>query len=53
LADPRLACGQQRIIECDEWFFDGALTRFTRNGELVLIAPTNYLARIEPLRPGT
>jgi len=44
-----LACGQWRVIECDEWSLDGALTRFIRNGETVLIAPTNYLALVEPL----
>jgi hypothetical protein len=45
-----LVCGQWRIIECDEWSLDGALTRFIRNGETVLIAPTNYLALVEPLQ---
>jgi hypothetical protein len=44
-----LACGQWRVIECDEWSFDGALTRFIRNGDTVLIAPTNYLALVEPV----
>jgi hypothetical protein len=44
-----LACGQWRVIECDEWSLDGALTRFIRNGETVLIAPTNYLALVEPV----
>jgi hypothetical protein len=44
-----LACGQWRVIECDEWSLDGALTRFIRNGEIVLIAPTNYLALVEPV----
>jgi hypothetical protein len=44
-----LACGQWRVIECDEWSVDGALTRSIRNGETVLIAPANYLALVEPL----
>jgi hypothetical protein len=44
-----LACGQWRVIKCDEWSHDGALTRFIRNGETVLIAPTDYFARVEPL----
>ena len=44
-----LACGQWRVIECDEWSLDGALTRFTKDGNTVLIAPTNYFALIEPL----
>jgi hypothetical protein len=44
-----LACGQWRVIECDEWSVDCALTRFIRNGETVLIAPTNYLTLVEPL----
>jgi hypothetical protein len=37
-----LACGQWRVIECDEWSVDGALTRFIRNGETVLIAPSAF-----------
>jgi hypothetical protein len=45
-----LACGQWRVIECDDWSLDGALTRFIRNGETVLIAPTNFLALVEPIR---
>ena len=32
-----LACGQWRVIECDEWSLDGALTRFTKDGNTVLI----------------
>ena len=37
-----LACGQWRVIECDEWSLDGALTRFTKDGNTVLIRPSNY-----------
>ena len=44
-----LACGQWRVIECDKWQLDGALTRFTRDGNTVLIAPTNHLSLVEPL----
>ena len=44
-----LACGQWRVVDCDEWTLDGALTRFIRNGETVLVAPTNYLALVEPI----
>jgi hypothetical protein len=46
-----LACGQWRVIECDEWSLDGALTRFTKDGNTVLIAPTNHFALVEPLPP--
>ena len=46
-----LACGQWRVIECDEWSLDGALTRFTKDGNTVLIAPSNYFELIEPLPP--
>ena len=46
-----LACGQWRVIECDEWSLDGALTKFTKNGETVLVAPTDYFALVEPLPP--
>jgi hypothetical protein len=48
-----LTCGQWRVIECDGWSLDGALTRFVRDGRTVLIAPTNYFELIRPLPQAT
>jgi hypothetical protein len=31
-----VTCGQSRVIRCDSWSLDGALTRFIRKGETFL-----------------
>ena len=36
-------------LTCGQW--RGALSRFTKDGNTVLIAPTNHFALVEPLPP--
>jgi hypothetical protein len=36
-----LACGQWRVTDCDDWSLDGKLTKFTKGGNTVLLAPMN------------